>query len=147
MVYTQRWIVVVQPYKTENKCVSILKDRKTEAAWQWLGWGMAWHLRVWGDKQNVNVLAHMCCPVGCHFWEECGIALRPAWGMYVNLTAWHTLTPLADGLWNGWRNHFYIPFNFFFSCSPKLSHLTFEIYLGLGPVAWEGNGESASDYA
>jgi hypothetical protein len=87
--------------KLESKCICIFKDPDTETAWQWLGWGMA-------CSQSVGRQTECKCdsPTLNHFCDECEVALRPAMGMYVNLTAWHTLTPLADGLGNGWRHHF-----------------------------------------
>ena len=66
---------------------------------------------MWKDKWNIHKLTNMHYPpLEGNFCDKQGKAVKPAiiqdtWDMWTNLTAWWTLTLLADRLGNGQRNY------------------------------------------
>jgi hypothetical protein len=83
---------------------------------------------LWKDIHNVNILTNMHPPPAegnfCNEHAERGLwnwqqydTVTNIWGMLTRVTTWQTVTPLADGHGNGWKNscftfctwHFWTP--------------------------------------
>ena len=130
--------------KLESKCISILKAPETETAWQWLGWGMACSHSVGRQTECKCVSPHALPNTEsflCWMWS-CSATSKG----YVCESDCMTYTYSIIRWTCKWLE---TPFLHLRHCSVfwfKIAPLTFEIYLGVRPAAWEGNGESASDY-
>jgi len=142
MVYTQRWMVL--PYQTWKQSICILKDPETETAWQWLGWGMACIQSVGRQTEYKCDSSHVLPNTESFLWWmwSCSETSKG----YVCESDCMTYTySISRWTWKRLETPFLHLHHFsvlWFSIVP----LTFEIYLGLRPVAWEGNGESGSEY-